>query len=63
MSRKGDRLKPKFNKTGNQNILTRYNFFRNKVYNLKGNAKEQFTIIWNFPFLIFNQITRNNFGR
>ena len=22
-----------------------------------------FTIIWNFPFLIFNQTTRNNSGR
>ena len=42
MSRKRDRLKRKFNKTGNQNILTRYIFFRNKVNNLKSHAKEQF---------------------
>ena len=41
MSRKRDRLKRKFNKTGNQNILTRYKFFRNKVNNLKSHAKEQ----------------------
>ena len=42
MSRKRDRLKRKFNKTGNQNILTRYKFFRNKVNNLECHAKEQF---------------------
>ena len=42
MSRKRDRLTRKFNKTGNQNILTRYKFFRNKVNNLKCHAKEQF---------------------
>ena len=42
MFRKRDRLKRKFNKTGNQNILTRYKFFKNKVNNLKRHAKEQF---------------------
>ena len=41
VSRKRDRLKRKFNKSGNQNILARYKFFRNKVNNLKRNAKEQ----------------------
>ena len=42
MSRKRDRLKRKFNKTGIQSVLTRYKFFRNKVNNLKRHAKEQF---------------------
>ena len=42
MSRKRDRLKRKFNKTGNQNFLTRYICLRNKVNNLKNNAKERF---------------------
>ena len=42
VSRKRDRLKRKFNKTGNQNFLTRYKFLRNKVNNLKKHAKERF---------------------
>ena len=42
MSRKRDRLKRKFNKTGNQHFLTRYIFLRNKVNDLKKHAKERF---------------------
>ncbi|MCG8097314.1 MAG: hypothetical protein JAZ17_27465 [Candidatus Thiodiazotropha endolucinida] len=42
VSRKRDRLKRKFNKSGNANTLVRYKFFRNKVNNLKRHAKEQF---------------------
>ena len=42
VSSKRDRLKRKFNKSGNPNILARYKIFRNKVNNLKQHAKEQF---------------------
>ena len=42
MSRKRDRLRRKYNITGNQNILNRYKFLRNKVNNLKRHAKELF---------------------
>ena len=42
VSRKRDRLKRKFNKTGIQSVLARHKFFRNKVSNLKRHAKEQF---------------------
>ena len=42
MFRKRDRLRRKFNITGNQNILNRYKFLRNKVNNLKSHAKEHF---------------------
>ena len=39
---KRDRLKRKFKKSSNLNILARYKFYRNKVNNLKRHAKEQF---------------------
>ena len=42
LSRKRDRLKRKFKKSSNLNILARYKFYRNKVNNLKRHAKEQF---------------------
>ena len=42
MSRKRDRLRRKFSLTGNQNVLNRYNFLRNKVNNLKSHAKAHF---------------------
>ncbi|MCU7958324.1 MAG: endonuclease/exonuclease/phosphatase family protein, partial [gamma proteobacterium symbiont of Bathyaustriella thionipta] len=42
ISRKRDRLKQKFNNSGNLNVLAQYKHFRNKVNNLKRHAKEQF---------------------
>ena len=63
VSRKRDRLKRKFNKSGNQNILAKYKFFRNKVNNLKRHAKEQFYNNLEFSISDFHSNDKNNFGR
>ena len=63
MSRKRDRLKRKINKTGNQNILTRYKFFRNKVNNLKCHAKEQFYNNLELSFSDFHSNDKKQFWK
>ena len=63
MSRKRDRLKRKFNKSGNHNILARYKFFRNNVNNLKRHAKEQFYNNLEFSISDFHSNDRKQFWK
>ena len=63
LSRKRDRLKRKFKKSSNLNILARYKFYRNKVNNLKRHAKEQFYNNLELSISDFHSNDKKQFGR